>query len=243
MKLSVIALFAAPALVLGSLAPQDGPAAVARHHHNVARGVKAHPASRFSHSKRGPAKAKRCAAKTASLASVSSTSVLAEKTTTTTKKEEPTTTTTKKEEEHTTTTRRTTTTHRTTTTTSKPKPTADSNDDDNSGSSGGQTYTGDGTFYSTGLNACGTWDKDTDYICAIAHADFDSYPGANGNSNENPICNKKVNACWQGKCVTCRITDRCGGCQPHALDFSPSAFKELADFDVGRLHGMTWHYL
>ncbi|KAG8982488.1 hypothetical protein FRB90_006753, partial [Tulasnella sp. 427] len=96
-----------------------------------------------------------------SLASVSSTSVLAQQTTTT-KEDKPTTTT-----------------HRTTTTTHKAKPTADSNDDDdddNSGSSGGKTYNGDGTFYSTGLNACGTYDKDSDYIAAADHALFDSFP-------------------------------------------------------------------
>ncbi|KIO28551.1 hypothetical protein M407DRAFT_71654 [Tulasnella calospora MUT 4182] len=241
MKLSVLALFAAPALVLGALAPQDGPAAVARHHHNVARGVKAHPASHYK-GKRGPAKARRCAAQTASLssASVSSTSVLAEKTTTTTKKEEPTTTTTKKE----TTTQRTTTTTHHTTTTAKPKPTADSNNDGGDNNSGsGTTYTGDATFYSTGLNACGTYDSDSDYIAAVAHENFDSFPGANGNSNQNPICNKKVKACYKGNCVTVRITDRCGGCNWGALDFSPSAFKQLADPDLGRLHGMTWNFI
>ncbi|KAG8945787.1 hypothetical protein FRC04_000553 [Tulasnella sp. 424] len=239
MKVSIIALFAAPALVLGALAPQSGPAAVAHHHQNIARGIKAHPASHYA--KRGPSKARRCAAKTASLssASVSSTSVLAHETTTTTKKADPTTTTKKPDP---TTTHHTT--HRTTTTTEKPKPTADNNDnggDDNSGS--GKTYTGDATFYSTGLNACGTYDNDSDYIAALAIGAFENYPGANGNSNENPICNKKVHACYKGNCVTVRITDACAGCVGYALDFSPSAFKQLADPDLGRLHGMTWQYV
>jgi hypothetical protein len=233
MKVSIIALFAAPALVLGALAPQSGPAAVAHHHQNIARGIKAHPASHYA--KRGPAKARRCAAKTASLsiASVSSTSVLAKETTTTTKKADPTTTT--KKPDPTTTTKKPDPT-----TTPKPKPTADSNNND---SGSGQTYTGDATFYATGLNACGTVDQDSDYIAALAHGAFDSYPGANGNPNENPICNKKVRACYEGNCVTVRITDRCGGCVGDALDFSPSAFKQLASPDLGRVHGMTWQYV
>ncbi|KAG8972784.1 hypothetical protein FRB90_010140, partial [Tulasnella sp. 427] len=164
-----------------------------------------------------------------SLASVSSTSVLAQQTTTTKKPED----------------KPTTTTHRPTTTTHKAKPTDDSNDDDNDddNSGSGKTYTGDGTFYSTGLNACGTYDKDSDFIAAASHALFDSFPGANGNSNENPICNKRVRACRQGQCCTVRITDRCAGCSWGDLDFSPSAFKQMASFDVGRFHDLEWEFI
>lgn len=46
----------------------------------------------------------------------------------------------------------------------------------------------------------------------------------------------------QGKSVTVTITDRCTGCAEFDLDFSPSAFSQLADQSVGRIHGMTWHF-
>ncbi|CDO73236.1 hypothetical protein BN946_scf185007.g291 [Trametes cinnabarina] len=60
------------------------------------------------------------------------------------------------------------------------------------------------------------------------------------NPNDNPVCGRKITATYQGKSVTVAVTDRCTGCALTDLDFSPSAFSELADFDVGRLHGMTW---
>lgn len=44
----------------------------------------------------------------------------------------------------------------------------------------------------------------------------------------------------QGKSVTVAITDRCTGCALTDLDFSPSAFDQLASEDLGRLSGMTW---
>ncbi|KAG8910554.1 hypothetical protein FRC01_006266 [Tulasnella sp. 417] len=201
------------------------------------KAVKAHPVSPYTpRSKKESAKSHRCAARAASISSASSTSV-----------------------HHTTTT--TTTTHKpkpTTTTTHKPKPTqndevedtkdddnkGDDNKDDDKGSSGdGKTFIGDATFYKVGLNACGTVDKPTDMIAAIASQNFDSYPGATGNPNKNPICGKQVEACWEGNCVTVRLRDRCDGCQENDLDFSPSAFQKLADLELGRLKGMKWRYV
>jgi len=86
---------------------------------------------------------------------------------------------------------------------------------------------------------------------------FSGYNGVNPNSN--PICGMKVTAnCGvfqqsipaiitdtlvildKGKSTTVTITDRCEGCALTDLDFSPSAFQDLADFSVGRLSGMTW---
>lgn len=86
---------------------------------------------------------------------------------------------------------------------------------------------------------------------------------AGGNPNLNPICGKKATAHCKfsvtgpiplislsscshfvdgGKTVTVALTDRCTGCAEWDLDFSPSAFDQLADEDIGRLHGMTWHF-
>lgn len=45
-------------------------------------------------------------------------------------------------------------------------------------------YTGDGTFYETGLGACGITNVDSDFIAAVGYQFFDNYPGATANPNE-----------------------------------------------------------
>lgn len=86
---------------------------------------------------------------------------------------------------------------------------------------------------------------------------FSGYDGTN--PNDNPVCNKKITATCtclisrsrnhinflillldQGKSVEITVTDRCTGCAETDLDFSPSAFTQLADESVGRISGMTW---
>ncbi|KAF8912737.1 RlpA-like double-psi beta-barrel-protein domain-containing protein-containing protein [Gymnopilus junonius] len=100
--------------------------------------------------------------------------------------------------------------------------------------------TGEGTFYATGLGACGITNTDTDHIAAVSHLLFDQFPGSGVNPNLNPVCGKKITATYQGKSVTITVTDRCTGCALTDLDFSPSAFDQLASESVGRLFGMTW---
>jgi hypothetical protein len=103
------------------------------------------------------------------------------------------------------------------------------------------TQTGQGTFYSTGLGACGITNNDGDFIAAVSHLLFDQYPGYQaGNSNRNPICNKQIRATYQGKSVTVTVTDRCEGCAQTDLDFSPAAFNTIANPSQGRISGMTW---
>jgi len=103
---------------------------------------------------------------------------------------------------------------------------------------------GQGTFYGTGLGACGITNNDGDYIAAVSMKLFDKYPGYNGaNPNHNPVCGKKVRATYQGKSVTVTITDRCTGCQEGDLDFSPTAFNQIADPAEGRISGLHWEWL
>jgi len=105
----------------------------------------------------------------------------------------------------------------------------------------GTTYSGQGTYYGTGLGACGITNHDTDMIAAVSHLLFDSWPGATANPNDNPICGRKATAHYQGKSVTVTITDRCVGCKTYDLDFSPSAFSDLADQSLGRID-ITWQW-
>lgn len=122
--------------------------------------------------------------------------------------------------------------------------TSDNGGSSSGGSSSGTTYTGDATFYATGLGACGITNADTDYICAVSHLLFDGFDGyTGGDPNNNPVCNKKLKATYQGKSVTVTVTDRCVGCAMYDLDFAPSAFDQLADEALGRLKGMTWEWI
>ncbi|KAG6888691.1 hypothetical protein C0995_006681, partial [Termitomyces sp. Mi166 len=106
------------------------------------------------------------------------------------------------------------------------------------------TQTGQGTFYSTGLGACGIVNKDSDHIAAVSHLLFDAFPGYDGvNPNDNPMCGKQVSVSYGGKSVTVTLTDRCTGCALTDLDFSPSAFNILADFSVGRIQDIEWNWL
>ncbi|KZT72743.1 hypothetical protein DAEQUDRAFT_663502, partial [Daedalea quercina L-15889] len=98
-----------------------------------------------------------------------------------------------------------------------------------------------GTYYEAGLGACGITNTDTDYIVAVSEDLFDAYPGYDGvNPNDNPVCNKQITASYEGKSVTVTVTDRCTGCSTTSIDFTPTAFEQLADLSVGRITGMTW---
>jgi rare lipoprotein A (peptidoglycan hydrolase) len=178
----------------------------------------------------------KAAATTTTEAAATTETTAAETTHTTqqTTKEAPTTTTHKP-----TTTQQTTTAAQTTT-----------KDSGSSGSSAASSYfagtnTGDGTYYNTGLDACGFTDSDSSsFIAAVSIDLFDNYPGyAGANPNNNPVCNRQVKATYQGKSVTVRVVDRCTGCASKDLDFSPLAFQELAPLAVGRLTGVTWEWV
>lgn len=56
------------------------------------------------------------------------------------------------------------------------------------------TQTGQGTYYETGLGACGITNTDSDFIVAVSYLLFDAYPGSNDNSNDDPVCGKKITA-------------------------------------------------
>jgi len=107
-----------------------------------------------------------------------------------------------------------------------------------------QTFSGDGTFYSTGLGACGITNNDSQFIAAVSQDFFDTWPGYTGvNPNDNTLCGKQIIASYGGKSVTVALTDRCTACAYGALDFSPAAFDALADPSVGRIHNVQWHFI
>lgn len=126
--------------------------------------------------------------------------------------------------------------------TQQPQPTQSS-----SGESGDDSgiHTGDGTYYDTGLTACGDNNTNDELIVAVSEDLFDNYPGYNRvNPNTNPICGKQITANYQGRSVTVRVTDRCTGCAKYDLDFTPTGLGTLDPNYLidGRIHGVTWQF-
>ncbi|MCJ1408691.1 hypothetical protein MMC19_002766 [Ptychographa xylographoides] len=110
-----------------------------------------------------------------------------------------------------------------------------------------QDFTGDLTYYGTGLGACGVTSTDADNIVSISHFLFDSQQ-TGSDPNLNPLCglqiraerfDEQVNAM---RSVDVTVVDRCTGCAPTDLDVSPGVFSQLADPAKGRVT-VTWAWL
>ncbi|KAI8887564.1 hypothetical protein K501DRAFT_268656 [Backusella circina FSU 941] len=98
-------------------------------------------------------------------------------------------------------------------------------------------YSGDGTYYNTGLGSCGITSKDTDLIAALNAPQMSN--GAN--PNNNPICGKKAKVKGPNGTVTVTIVDTCPPCKSGDLDLSPAAFGKIADFVDGRVN-IEWSW-
>lgn len=103
------------------------------------------------------------------------------------------------------------------------------------------TNSGQGTYYDTGMGACGFESADTDYIVAISKELFEPH-NVDGNPNKNTLCKKKIRAFYGGNSVDVTVVDECVGCKTNDLDFSPSAFSQLANKDFGRID-ITWEWV
>lgn len=118
-------------------------------------------------------------------------------------------------------------------------PSASSSSASSSGGSGSGSNSGDGTYYDTGLGACGITSTDSDFIVAISHERFDAVN--TGNPNNNPLCGKKITAYRGDKSVEVTVVDRCPGCDKNSLDFSPAAYDVLGTEAEGRIP-ITWDF-
>ena len=79
---------------------------------------------------------------------------------------------------------------------------------------GAEVYTGDLTYYSPGLGACGIDSTDNDAIVAISHYTFDAVQ-TGSDPNKNPLCNRKIRArrtnekTGQAVSIDLTVVDRC----------------------------------
>ncbi|WWC60448.1 uncharacterized protein I303_103020 [Kwoniella dejecticola CBS 10117] len=99
----------------------------------------------------------------------------------------------------------------------------------------GTSYTGTGTFYYTGLGACGQYSKDSDFMVALNSAQYGGgYPG--------PQCFKGITIQANGKTVGgVTIMDECPTCGYGSLDLSPGLFTQFASEDAGVI-SITWWF-
>ena len=81
---------------------------------------------------------------------------------------------------------------------------------------GSEHYTGDLTYYGTGLGACGHVSGDGDMVVSISHYVFDAVGksrAAGGDPNGNALCGKRVRAVRDDgsgeRSVDLRVVDRC----------------------------------
>ncbi|KAI1760574.1 RlpA-like double-psi beta-barrel-protein domain-containing protein-containing protein [Hypoxylon sp. FL1150] len=98
-------------------------------------------------------------------------------------------------------------------------------------------YSGDMTYYTPGLGACGKYNSESDHIVALAPAQY----GSDANPNKAKVCGRKINIHYAGKTASATVVDKCPGCASGSIDVSPSVFKQLASLDKGRVK-VTWGY-
>ncbi|KAI8624482.1 hypothetical protein F5Y19DRAFT_317022 [Xylariaceae sp. FL1651] len=127
-------------------------------------------------------------------------------------------------------------------------PAPDSGSGSGSSSGGGQEYSGDITFYTVGLGACGYDDTgmdDSKPIVAIARDTWNAVSTLTNsglNQPSHPWCGKTIKiTASNGKTATGVIRDQCPGCSGGSIDTSTVLFESLYDLGVGRGH-VTWEF-
>ncbi|KAI0738069.1 hypothetical protein C8Q80DRAFT_1114281 [Daedaleopsis nitida] len=90
------------------------------------------------------------------------------------------------------------------------------------------------TVFTTGVDACGGFDHDDDFIVAIGKQQWD------GGSH----CYAPITITYQGKTANAKITDECGDCPYGAIDLSPSLFVHLVPGGIqeGEVYG-SWNFV
>lgn len=117
---------------------------------------------------------------------------------------------------------------------------------DSSNPESGKSFTGEITYFTPGMGACGETSGEGDKMVAISQSLFDQYT-PNGNPNKNPLCGKTLTIKGaDGADHTATIWDRCVGCAMDDLDMPQEFFNEVttpsgsstpAD---GRAYGYEW---
>jgi hypothetical protein len=96
-------------------------------------------------------------------------------------------------------------------------------------------FSGDMTYYETGLGACGWTNVDTDMIIAMPFEMMGTL------SNSNPYCGRTISITANGVTATATVADKCMGCVGYSIDMSPSLFQKFYPLGDGR-KTCTWEF-
>ncbi|KAI8978054.1 RlpA-like double-psi beta-barrel-protein domain-containing protein-containing protein [Pilobolus umbonatus] len=102
-----------------------------------------------------------------------------------------------------------------------------------------RSFSGDGTYYNTGIGSCGDTNNDNELVVALNAPQMEY----SGNPNNNPLCGKRIRVTNKanGKSVTVKIVDMCPPCSYGSVDLSPAAFQQIADLSTGRIK-VQWDF-
>lgn len=108
----------------------------------------------------------------------------------------------------------------------------------------GESFTGELTYFTPGMGACGHTSGEGDKMVAVAESLFDKYT-TGGNPNNNPLCGQKLTIKGgDGQSHSATIWDRCPGCKEGDLDLPQEFFNEVTMKDGkpadGRAYGVEW---
>ncbi|KAJ1956878.1 hypothetical protein IWQ62_005206 [Dispira parvispora] len=108
------------------------------------------------------------------------------------------------------------------------------------GDADGETFQGDGTYYSpsVGTGSCGWLNSDDEHVAALNADQF----GNPANPNSSPFCGKKIKVSGPKGEVEAKIVDKCPVCKHGDIDLSPGAFDQIADEAEGRVP-ITWSFI
>ncbi|KAI1804801.1 RlpA-like double-psi beta-barrel-protein domain-containing protein-containing protein [Daldinia bambusicola] len=99
-------------------------------------------------------------------------------------------------------------------------------------------FTGDMTYYTPGLGACGKQNSASDHIVALSPAQY----GHDANPNLAKVCGRTINIRYGGRTASATVVDKCPGCASGSIDVSPAVFRQLAPLDKGRVR-VEWGYV
>ena len=108
-----------------------------------------------------------------------------------------------------------------------------------SSSGGGESHSGEITYYTVGMGACGDDDTGNDTKLNIVALSKDIL---GEQSNGNPMCGQTITIRSNGNVATAIVKDKCMGCAINDIDVSEKVFLELwGDLDTGRSPA-TWSF-
>ncbi|KAF8262552.1 RlpA-like double-psi beta-barrel-protein domain-containing protein-containing protein, partial [Lactarius quietus] len=96
------------------------------------------------------------------------------------------------------------------------------------------THTGRGTWYITGLGACGWTNSNSQLVVAMPLSLYEENNGSN--------CGQMVEISYGGKTVKAEMVDNCPSCSDNDLDMSQATFKSLAPLSVGVIE-ISWQFV